>query len=265
MPRNTHVFGPTFRGEGIVRSDDVTLDPRYGQNPPYHGMPRGAPAGAELPRGARGLALRGGARRALLRPRRAGRLHRAGRAASSTGSPRRRRSRMDNARLCTQRDAASARDARREAAEPHARTSSSPPSRTSCARRSTPSSAGPSSCSATATAPETRRRGLETIERNAELQAQLIDDLLDVSRIISGKLRLDVRPVDLMPVVEAAVEAVGPAAEAKEHPAAAGARPARRRRSRATRPGSSRSSGTCSRTPSSSRPRAAGCRCAWSA
>jgi PAS domain S-box-containing protein len=35
MPRNTHVFGPTFRGEGIVRSDDITKDPRYGKNPPY--------------------------------------------------------------------------------------------------------------------------------------------------------------------------------------------------------------------------------------
>jgi signal transduction histidine kinase len=41
MPRNTHVFGPTFRGEGVVRSGDITRDPRYGQNPPYHGMPPG--------------------------------------------------------------------------------------------------------------------------------------------------------------------------------------------------------------------------------
>jgi two-component sensor histidine kinase/PAS domain-containing protein len=41
MPRNTAVFGPTFRGEGIVRSDDITKDPRYGQNHPYHGMPQG--------------------------------------------------------------------------------------------------------------------------------------------------------------------------------------------------------------------------------
>jgi hypothetical protein len=41
MPRNTKVFGPTFRGEGIVRSDDITKDPRYGQNPPYRGMPNG--------------------------------------------------------------------------------------------------------------------------------------------------------------------------------------------------------------------------------
>ena len=41
MPRNTAIFGPTFRGEGIVRLDDVTRDPRYGQNAPYHGMPAG--------------------------------------------------------------------------------------------------------------------------------------------------------------------------------------------------------------------------------
>ncbi|MEX2540520.1 MAG: ATP-binding protein [Trueperaceae bacterium] len=41
MPRNTHVFGPTFRGEGVVRSADITGDPRYGKNPPYRGMPDG--------------------------------------------------------------------------------------------------------------------------------------------------------------------------------------------------------------------------------
>ena len=41
MPRNTAVFGPTFRGEGVVRSDDITLDPRYGRNKPFHGMPEG--------------------------------------------------------------------------------------------------------------------------------------------------------------------------------------------------------------------------------
>src|SRR6185369_9938052 len=41
MPRNTEVFAPTFRGDGIVRSDDVTKDPRYGKNAPHHGMPKG--------------------------------------------------------------------------------------------------------------------------------------------------------------------------------------------------------------------------------
>jgi PAS domain S-box-containing protein len=41
MPRNTAVFGPTFAGTGVVRSDDITADPRYGQNAPYYGMPKG--------------------------------------------------------------------------------------------------------------------------------------------------------------------------------------------------------------------------------
>ena len=57
---------------------------------------------------------------------------------------------------------------------------------------------------------------LETIERNARLQARLIDDLLDVSRIITGNLHLELRPIDLWPVVEAARDAVRPTAEAKD-------------------------------------------------
>ena len=61
----------------------------------------------------------------------------------------------------------------------------------------------------------TERRGMEAIERNARAQAQLIEDLLDVSRIISGKMRLDVKPVVLTPIVEAAIDAVRPAADAK--------------------------------------------------
>jgi len=58
-------------------------------------------------------------------------------------------------------------------------------------------------------------QGLTVIERNARLQAQLIEDLLDMSRIIAGKLRLDVQPVDVPAVVLAALEAVRPAADAK--------------------------------------------------
>jgi PAS domain S-box-containing protein len=56
---------------------------------------------------------------------------------------------------------------------------------------------------------------LEIISRNARAQAQLIDDLLDVSRIITGKLRLDVRQIDPLSFIEAAIEALRPAAEAK--------------------------------------------------
>lgn len=60
-----------------------------------------------------------------------------------------------------------------------------------------------------------RAHGLEAIERNARAQARLVDDLLDISRIASGKLRLEVAPVDLRAVVEAALDTVRPAAEAK--------------------------------------------------
>src|SRR6266581_3458720 len=59
------------------------------------------------------------------------------------------------------------------------------------------------------------RHALETIERSARSEAQLIEDLLDVSRIIAGKLRLDVRPVDLVPVIRAGIAVVQPAADAK--------------------------------------------------
>lgn len=58
-------------------------------------------------------------------------------------------------------------------------------------------------------------RALEIIVRNARAQRQLIDDLLDISRIITGKLRLDVRPVELAPMIEAVVDSVRPAADAR--------------------------------------------------
>jgi signal transduction histidine kinase/CheY-like chemotaxis protein len=59
-------------------------------------------------------------------------------------------------------------------------------------------------------------KALTTIERNAKLQAQLIEDLLDISRIVSGKLHLDLHPSNLAPIIKAATEAMRPTAEAKE-------------------------------------------------
>lgn len=64
--------------------------------------------------------------------------------------------------------------------------------------------------------PGSTRRALEVIDRNAHLQAQLVGDILDVSRIITGGLQLDLRPVDLGSVIGAALDAVRPAAEAKK-------------------------------------------------
>jgi signal transduction histidine kinase/ActR/RegA family two-component response regulator len=60
--------------------------------------------------------------------------------------------------------------------------------------------------------PDAQRRALTTVRRNARQQARLIDDLLDMSRIVSGKVRLDVHPVDLNDTIEAAVNVVRPAA-----------------------------------------------------
>jgi PAS domain S-box-containing protein len=62
---------------------------------------------------------------------------------------------------------------------------------------------------------ETQARALEAIERNGALQAQLVEDLLDASRIITGKIRLEVMPIDLTPVINAAIDAVRHGADAK--------------------------------------------------
>jgi signal transduction histidine kinase/ActR/RegA family two-component response regulator len=62
---------------------------------------------------------------------------------------------------------------------------------------------------------ELLRRALQIIDRNATLQARMIDDLLDMARIVAGKLRLDMQPLDLLPVTVAAVDVVTPAARSK--------------------------------------------------
>ena len=62
---------------------------------------------------------------------------------------------------------------------------------------------------------KTTVHAIETIERNAKAQAQLIEDLVDISRIVGGKLALEVGPTELLPVINAAVEVVRPAADAK--------------------------------------------------
>jgi signal transduction histidine kinase len=93
------------------------------------------------------------------------------------------------------------------------------------------------------------QRAVESIERNSRLQSQLIDDLLDVSRVISGSLRLDMQLLDLGAVVDEAIATVTPAANSKGV--------LLERRSSAmpvVRGDSARSSGTCCRTPSNSHP-----------
>jgi signal transduction histidine kinase len=62
----------------------------------------------------------------------------------------------------------------------------------------------------------TQIKAVEAIDRNALLQAQLVSDLLDVSRIVSGKLRLELKPLDVVTVVQAALDMIRPTAEAKD-------------------------------------------------
>jgi PAS domain S-box-containing protein len=64
--------------------------------------------------------------------------------------------------------------------------------------------------------PDKLDRGLEVIERNSNAQTRIIEDLLEMSRIISGKVRLDVQPVDLAAIIAAAVDSAAPAADAKD-------------------------------------------------
>jgi PAS domain S-box-containing protein len=63
--------------------------------------------------------------------------------------------------------------------------------------------------------PDRMQQAIETIDRNAQSQAELIEDLLDISRIISGRLRVEFKPVDMAAIIAAAVESTRPAAEAK--------------------------------------------------
>jgi len=64
--------------------------------------------------------------------------------------------------------------------------------------------------------PERVAKAIDVIERNARAQAQLIEDILDVSRIIAGKIRLDLKPVDMVAVVNGAIDTVRPAAQKKQ-------------------------------------------------
>jgi PAS domain S-box-containing protein len=64
--------------------------------------------------------------------------------------------------------------------------------------------------------PEKQARALETVERSARAQAQIVDDLLDISRIVAGRMRLEVKPVEFGAVVEGVLDVVRPAAAARD-------------------------------------------------
>ncbi len=71
------------------------------------------------------------------------------------------------------------------------------------------------SCARASWRPEKRDKAIETIERNATSLTQIVEDVLDISRIVSGKIRLNVQPVEFPDIVRNAVDAMTPAADAK--------------------------------------------------
>jgi PAS domain S-box-containing protein len=202
-PRATAIFAPTFRGEATVRLDDVTQDARYGKNAPYFGLPLGhlavrsylaAPVTA-----ASGSVLGGlffGHSQTGIFTEQHERLAEGIAAWASVA--------LENARLYVE-----ARDANRMKDEFLAVLSH---------ELRTPLNAIVGYARLLRggiLSNEKAERGLETLERNANWLTQIIEDVLDVSRIVSGKIRLDVQPVELPLIIDNAVATVQPAADAK--------------------------------------------------
>jgi signal transduction histidine kinase/ActR/RegA family two-component response regulator len=225
MPRATQLFGPTFRGEGTIRIADVRKDPRHGKNPPHYGMPAGhLPVVSYLavPVASRSGEVIGGLFFGDPQPGVFSERHERiieGLAAQAAIA-------MDNARLFD-----SAQQSLREreallASEQAARQEAEVASRAKDEflgllshelRNPLNAILGWTRLLAGGQLDESSlARAIETIDRNAKLQARLIDDMLDVSRIVSGKLRLDAQPVDLTSVIHAAVDTSRSAADAKD-------------------------------------------------
>ena len=210
LPRATAIFGPTFRGEGIVRIADVTADPRYGQSDPHRGIPRGHPpvrSYLAIPVLSRSGEKLGGL---VFGHADAGVFDESderivsGLAAQGAIA-------IENARLFDAVQRA------REAAEIANRLKDEFLATVSHELR-TPLNAvlGWTSLLRGTQMDEARRaKALETIERNARLQQKIVEDILDVSRIIAGQLRLDRDPMPFRPIVETAVESIRPMADAK--------------------------------------------------
>ncbi len=224
QPRATAIFAPTFRGEGVIRCDDVRKDPRYGKMSPHHGMPAGhLPVRSYLavPVVSRSGEVIGGLFFGHPEPgvfgERDERLIVAVAGQASIA--------IDNARLYeTAQKAAhertrlleSERSARAEAERMSAMKDEFLATLSHELRTPLNAILGWSQLLRRGVKEEADlRRGLETIERNARVQTQLIEDLLDMSRITSGKLRLDIQQVDPVTVIDAALETVRHAADAK--------------------------------------------------
>jgi signal transduction histidine kinase/CheY-like chemotaxis protein len=224
LPRNTDVFNPTFRGEGVVRSDDITRDPRYGKMAPHYGMPKGhLPVRSYLavPVVSRSGDVIGGLffghPEVGIFTERAERLVKAIAAQAAVA--------IDNARLYETAQKAAEERKQLLDSERAARTQAERMSEMKDEFLATLSHELRTPLSAILgwaqvlrrrqMGPEETHKALDIIERNTRMQTQLIEDLLDMSRITSGKVRLDIQPVEPSAIVEAALETVRPAAQAK--------------------------------------------------
>jgi len=202
-PRATAIFGPTFRGEGIVRLDDVTQDARYGLSAPHHGMPEGhLPVRSYLavPVKASSGEVWGGLFFGHAQPGVFTEEHErlaAGVAGWASLA-------LENAKLFIEaREANKMKDEFLAVLSHELRTPlNAIVGYTKLLRGGLLTG-------------EKADEGFEVLERNSRWLAQIVDDVLDVSRIVSGKLRLDVQPVDVPLVVQNAVASVRPAAAAK--------------------------------------------------
>ena len=203
MPRNTKVFEPTFRGTEPVRSADITKDPRYGQSAPHYGMPAG-----HLP-----------VRSYLAVPVRT----RSGEPLGGLffGHPEAGRFTADHERIVTgiaSWASVALENARLYLAAQEASRLKDDFLATLSHELRTPLNAilGYARMMRSGIlAADKLPRAIETIERNAASLTLIVEDVLDVSRIISGKLRLNMQPVDLMAVVRNSIDAVRPGAIAK--------------------------------------------------
>lgn len=224
MPRSTELFSPTFKGEGVVRIGDVKKDSRYGKSSPFYGLPEGhLPVTSYLavPVVSRSGEVLGGLFFAHSDPdmfSQRDELTVVGLAAQAAIA-------MDNARLYEAAKKARAQAELAAAENERLYMQAEESSRLKEEFLATISHELRTPLNAILGWSRMLRSGqldtdqsskaLDTIERNARAQAQLIDDLLDVSRIITGKLRMDVRPADPIAFIDAAIESVRPAAEAK--------------------------------------------------
>ncbi|MHB8815051.1 MAG: ATP-binding protein [Steroidobacteraceae bacterium] len=219
QPRNTAVFGPTFRGEGVVRSADITADPRYGHNAPFRGMPEGhLPVRSYLALPVKTVSDRvlGGLFFGHPEPgvfdERAERLVHAIAAQAAVA--------FDNARLhqAAQQEVAQRRRAEDALSEADRRKDEFLAMLAHELRNPLAPLGSASEILSRMFGDEERARlPLAVIKRQAAQLTHLVDDLLDVSRITRGHIQLQRRPVDLATVIAQAVETVEPHLRDKQH------------------------------------------------